>query len=191
MTHPRDETISAWLEGDLPSSERRDVTEHLEGCARCREAVEILDSIRSTAGEASPPWPGKQASWDEIADRIGAGTVETSVPWRRWPLIGLAAAAILATILLVPDTRGGLDPATEALLRADRRVAEDVIRLASRGSDVDPGVRSAVLDANREIDRGVDSLAAVLERRPNDPDLAELVRWATSHRIDLLKEVTR
>ena len=102
----------------LSAAERQEATEHLGGCARCREAWHADEALRSEAVADPPP--------DLFAalSRRAAAAPARSVRARRGPwvaLVGTAAAiafiALGARFALSPDARSnvGINAATEAL----------------------------------------------------------------------------
>lgn len=63
-----DGKLQAWLDGELPRAEGEELERHVEGCARCAEAVEeakaVLEALRSDA-DAEPihsMWPAVRAA---------------------------------------------------------------------------------------------------------------------------------
>lgn len=129
------ERLARYHDDALENSERRDVEEHLAACARCRDALADLSSIRDlfqTASSGAPP--------ENLAQRVaGVTRAQQSQPLvGRW-LRGAAAAAAIAWItaslsltrqpemdaaLAVPAT-----PAVEAVLGGEDMPQDMALRL--------------------------------------------------------------
>jgi len=97
------EPLSALVDGELPSGERRAAVEaHLGACPACRALKEDIELLRqAVAAEAPPPMPG------DLAARI-RGRIKESAPapragwWRMpWgvPMPAVAAAAVVVVAL--------------------------------------------------------------------------------------------
>jgi hypothetical protein len=61
--------LQAWLDGELPPPDATSVSNHLEGCAVCRDAVRELEALEAAASGAisllDPPSPDLEAAlWD-------------------------------------------------------------------------------------------------------------------------------
>lgn len=207
MTHIPDDVLSAWLEDELGKNQRARVEAHLEVCRRCRGELAALRGVIRRAREAPSEWVGKTASWSALETRLEgrrrpdptadsksldhrSHEAGASARWG-WSAGGLAAAAIIASLVYFPRSDPGTTAGLEVLLAADSQVAEEVEAFLVRKQWEAPEVRQAIADGNREIDEGMRALRKALEERPEDPILADLARRATSHRVDLLREVTR
>ena len=53
--HPRDLTLSRYVDGDLSPASRGRVEAHLSRCPGCRESVEVLRDLGAAAREAREP----------------------------------------------------------------------------------------------------------------------------------------
>ena len=106
-----EELISASLQGDLTSDERRRLDIHLDGCATCRATLgSFADQRRIMAGlrHVAPP--------RDLAARVQAGVeagTHRATPWWRWPPaifagvgggLALVTGALLAVVLLGDPT---------------------------------------------------------------------------------------
>jgi len=87
MNHPKPETLSDLLDGDLPAQDVVEVETHLKGCVTCsallRDLAEVQRRARSL-GEQHPP----RDLWPEIAraiedETIGDAKVIELHPWTR------------------------------------------------------------------------------------------------------------
>ncbi len=62
-----DESLQAWLDGELDEAEAHTVRRHVEECDRCSRAVEELRAVRSVLGSDAdlaplrPMWPAVKA----------------------------------------------------------------------------------------------------------------------------------
>ena len=137
MNEPHEvlEQLSAFLDGELDASSRREVEAHLASCAPCRE-VEV--ALRATLAdlEALPePEPSAQDQWALRAAINRARTAEqpARARWQRWVAGSSAAAAVLALIVSVAvlgggevGTRGGIKEASRGESAADQFAAGDI-----------------------------------------------------------------
>lgn len=98
--HVEREILSALLDGELPSSERRYVHEHLQDCSACREAADELSAIQGMIGELPRLVAPEAFVSDALEPRSGARViVGRAVQGRlRWALVGLAASALAVTL---------------------------------------------------------------------------------------------
>lgn len=209
MTHLDDETLSAWIEGDLSDEVRVRIDAHLRDCARCRDAVATLRAMIARFREAPLPWAGKEAAWKEVAERlhhddsvatgsraaVGFG-VRRPIRTRWLAAAGALAAAAVAGILLwtarsSPPPEARESAAVVALVGADDLAARDLNEADRRGDWTSAGVRQAITAANDDIAQGVAELREALRQDPDDPVLTDLLRRAVQHRIDLAAEALR
>jgi anti-sigma factor RsiW len=209
MTHPDDETLSAWIEGDLPDDLRLSVDAHLRDCARCRDAVATLRELIVRFREPPPPWARKEAAWKRVAERLHDDDAVATGPraWvgfgvrrpmrTRWlaaagGLVAAAAAGILLwTQRSAPPPAARESAAVVALIGADELAARDLNEAERRGEWTSTGVRQAITAANDDIAQGVAELREALRQNPDDPVLTDLLRRAVQHRLDLAAEAHR
>jgi hypothetical protein len=71
MTDRWMDRLSEYLDGELTEPERREMEQHLFGCASCASALEELRNVVERARRL-PPRPPEQDLWPAIAERIGA-----------------------------------------------------------------------------------------------------------------------
>lgn len=198
--HVSDEVLSAWLEHDLADEEGGRVDDHLRDCERCRRALLAIREVIQGAGAAPAAWQGKAMVWDSISRRLGEPTNRRQPKARLsrpvWLVGAIAAAAVVATVLLVwqpsarPATKAD-SPAVAALLSLDREVNRELEALVNRPDWATASTRQALLAANREIGGGIETLARTLRERPADPALVQLLARAIEHRAGLIREVSQ
>lgn len=130
VTTPRspEEELAAFLEGTLSPEERGRVLERLaEDADRYELLVEASGTLAELSASGADPGPSVADANPSAAERRPSvaeprrpaagptrGPVGTRHGWRRrvrWPLVGLAAAAVLAVVLLNPVGRDASDPA--------------------------------------------------------------------------------
>jgi tetratricopeptide (TPR) repeat protein len=119
MNHPTDQTLAAFVDGTLPTPERQEVIKHMAECAECRDVVLLTTEIKA----AETPAPAK----------VAASAV---LPWRPKVWVPLAAAAAIAVVVVMPQTREriGFGPmrsakaivATAAKRPSEARVSLDI-----------------------------------------------------------------
>jgi hypothetical protein len=141
-----EDILSAYLDGDLPEEERKEVAEHLRKCPRCAEEEralgETLSLLRTLPGEKAPP--GLLAG---VRRRIGEEKAEEPL-WKKLFLpahvkIPLEAAAVVLVFLLVygiqkqvPATKTAVSP--PASVRSETPGAGQPSALADRRKPVTP-----------------------------------------------------
>lgn len=198
--HVSDEVLSAWLEHDLADEERGQLDDHLRDCERCRRSLLAIREVIQGAGAAPAAWHGKAMVWDSISRRLGEPTNRRQPEARPsrpvWLVGAIAAAAVVATVLLVwrplarPATKAD-SPPVAALLALDREVNRELEALVNRPDWATASTRQALLAANREIGGGIETLARALRERPADPALVQLLAHAVEHRAGLIREVSQ
>jgi anti-sigma factor RsiW len=111
--HVEREILSALIDGELDAAQRRQVHEHLQECADCREAVDEFSHVHGMVGDLprliAPEAFVSQALRPREASRVQTATSTVLAGRRKWVAAGLAAAGLAITI-------GGLAapaPATE------------------------------------------------------------------------------
>jgi anti-sigma factor RsiW len=93
------------LDGDLPDRERRELEEHLEGCARCRAELALREEIRAALAE--PPAPALSARFTEgVMARLPSAPARRSARIRTGLFRGAAAVAV-AALSFAPILSGG------------------------------------------------------------------------------------
>jgi hypothetical protein len=138
MTHPTD-VLSAYLDGELPETERRAIDGHLSACASCARHLAELAAIEALARDAGAPEapPGYfDALPSRVRARIRAPRRAVSPLW----LLPLAAG-IMVAVLAPPVLRDNEERAPAA-----PAVAADRAREPAR----DAPVPAAIPPAERE-----------------------------------------
>lgn len=96
--------LSAHFDGELPSEVAATVTEHLAGCAECRQRVETMRELSELASHGPEP-AASDTLWDKLATKLDSTGVQS--PLRAKPITitftrqTLGLAAIAATLLVV------------------------------------------------------------------------------------------
>ena len=100
MKHcPDEETLSAYLDGQLPRDQAAAVEGHVSECAACAAALDEMRRLEDLVRSTTAPPPVAQAEWDAVWGKVAARLEvfrPKPLPRLRWVLAPLAAAAILA-----------------------------------------------------------------------------------------------
>lgn len=149
MDHLCDETLSAFLEGDLEPAESGGVAEHVAACTRCREAVadlrQLRDGARSLLAIEPPPrvWEAiqervnrprgiwrmilglgrdpKSGQGDTIRNprRVSVMSPDSGHVPRRWLWVGVPAMAAVVMFAFIFGLRSGFIGRTPLLAKAE------------------------------------------------------------------------
>lgn len=84
------ENLSAWLDGELPEEESREVAGHLAQCADCRREAVRLERLDALLESLAAPVPAG------LSDRILA---RVRRPRPRWLSLALAASIVMGLFL--------------------------------------------------------------------------------------------
>jgi len=134
---------AAYVLGALSPADRREFEEHLEGCARCREAVAELAPIPGLLGRLDAA--EAERLLDPVAEQpVGSDLLVARVrrDGRRRARVrvalvsGLAAAAVVAGVVAIPLATGALRPSgdeTVALEPVGGAPIEAAVTLDERG----------------------------------------------------------
>ncbi|NVJ23950.1 MULTISPECIES: zf-HC2 domain-containing protein [Myxococcus] len=106
--HAHEDRLLDFAYGELPAPEAQVVESHLQGCARCTQALDDIRGVRVTMSqlsEESAPDAGLEsllAYAQQSARRAAAGPAPTPSRWRRWllPVVGLASVGTLGILTL-------------------------------------------------------------------------------------------
>jgi hypothetical protein len=213
------ERYHAWIheriDGTLGRSERRQLDDHLAGCAGCRSLALDLARIREVAGaleRAAPP----AGAWTAIASRLEAErkpSRRTSAPAWRWmaaaAVLALATAATLYVLVVglpvgspsgstdggAPDNaaRGALvESAVSELQQAEDHYEKAIAMLqeiAAEGEDeLDPDV-AAVLRRNLTvIDEAIAESRTALRSQPASVAARESLFELFRRKVGLLQD---
>ena len=164
MTHPED-LLAGYIDGALSQSERMLVQEHLAGCDRCRDEVDIAGLARTKlaalADEPAPPQIS-EAVRRAMAGAPPAETVAGRVPARYRVLTALAAAAVVALIAVtLPHLGRSSTTGTNQLAQGDGTAQST----GNQGSG--PQVAGAALPLEiQSIDYTAATAAKLVQRSP-------------------------
>jgi hypothetical protein len=200
--------LDAYLDRTLDVERRRELDDHLEGCASCRTAVAEMRLVLSAAGSLPKSITPPRNLWPDVAARLvprDDRSPARAVAWTRWAPLA-AAAVLLVTVTAVvtfrlsrPDAPNA-GPATSAHapvegFAADREyvlAAEDLERVLAEGRDNLSPATVAVLERNLAlIDAAIAEARAALEADPANADLRALLWGAHRQKLDLLDRATR
>jgi len=202
--------LDAFLDGELPEGERREVELHLRGCVPCAQEAAAMRRLLERTRElprSLPPdrdlWPGVRARLPRQATRAPRARVSS------WWRPALAAAAVLAVALVgirlatrTESVGGRAQPGASALPASTASVLaaldqETAAMGRSLGAAMDAG-GSLGPEEGAAINEGLNSLAiAIAQTRmalAQDPDNPELLLRLTSYyreRLVLLEKATK
>ncbi len=97
------ETLSAYVDGELDASRELELRRHLDGCDRCREAVDALQGLKELVTSAAEIRPVPHAL-RESTKAIAVRRKPRSASWFLWP----TTAAVIVGLLILAGTRGWL-----------------------------------------------------------------------------------
>ncbi|ATB48918.1 anti-sigma factor family protein [Corallococcus macrosporus] len=106
--HAQEDRLLDFAYGELPVPEARIVEAHLQGCARCTQALDDIRGVRATMSQlAVEPAPDAgleslMAYAQQSARRAAAGPEPKPSRWRRWllPVVGLASVSTFGLLTL-------------------------------------------------------------------------------------------
>lgn len=108
MTHPNEEELIAFHDGDRTNRER--VQQHLQSCAECRAALEKIEALFAAMDSLPVPDPGEnygQRVWAAISPRLPERQPPSWKSWweaffapRRLVAVGAMAALVVGAFLL-------------------------------------------------------------------------------------------
>ena len=99
--HAHEDRLLDFAYGELPVPEARVVEAHVQGCARCTQALADIRGVRATMSQLSTE-PAPDAGLESLmayaqqaARRASAGPAPKPSRWRRWllPVVGLASVS--------------------------------------------------------------------------------------------------
>jgi hypothetical protein len=107
VIHAHEDRLLDFAYGELQPAEARVVEQHLEGCARCAEALADIRGVRTSMSRLSLA-PAPDAGLESLlayaqqsARRAAAGPAPRPSWWRRWlvPAVGLAAVSVFGIVV--------------------------------------------------------------------------------------------
>lgn len=168
-THPWQDRLSEYLDGELGDAERAALEAHLDECGDCRATLDELRAVVAFAGSLEDVPPAVDL-WPAIAERIGdappGATVVDATAWRRARALRVTlslpqlAAAAIAVMLLSGATvwlalsRGGVGPAAPVATSVEP--ADGPVYLTANG--LGPGYDQAVAELQQILEEGRDRL---------------------------------
>ncbi len=219
MTDQWMQRLSEYLDGELSATERRQVEEHLGGCAACRETLEELRAVVARAALLEDGGPERDL-WPGVAERIGAArpAVGQAVGgrWRRRRLVltvpQLAAAAlalmavsagsvwlakpgrpIMQQVAAPPAAGLGVTVAPAAMVEAAYQSAvRDLERVLAEGKGRLDTATVRVLEQNlRIIDAAIVECRRALAADPASPYLNAHLAQTMKQKLELLRQAAR
>lgn len=116
--HAQEDRLLDFAYGELPTPEARMVEAHLQGCARCTQALDDIRGVRVTMSQLSQE-PAPDAGLESLmayaqqaARRAAAGPAPKPSRWRRWllPVVGVASVATLGILSIQALEPGMMAP---------------------------------------------------------------------------------
>lgn len=98
--------LSAHFDGELPSEVAATISEHLAGCAECRQSVEAMRELSELASQIPEP-SSSDTLWDKLATKLNSPASQTAqrvMPFtisftrRTFGLAAIAAALLLVFV---------------------------------------------------------------------------------------------
>jgi anti-sigma factor RsiW len=184
--------LSEYLDGDLTGSDRADLECHLETCADCRQVLEELSRVLSSARSLSDVPPAVNL-WAGIATAIASASSVRKVSFSLPQLIAASVLLSLVSGLSVwiwldrgrPDGATLVRSSAHSAGRAgstahetyDRAVA-DLLQAVDEGRDrLGPRTVEVLVRSLGTIDRAIGEARAALEKDPENAFLSvHLVR---------------
>lgn len=98
--------LADYLRGDLAAPEREEIRRHLEGCAHCRNELDLFAEVERLAAEGAN-WEPSEEIWNRISARLAETRAPATVPAPatstgrrfaarpRWAWLAVAASLLL------------------------------------------------------------------------------------------------
>lgn len=189
---PIRERLDRFVAGSLPAAERREVDDHLAGCAECRADVEaarfLAGPVAGLRREIAPP----ADLWTGIAPRLARGPRRLSVPL--WVvaaaaiLLVVATSAVTVALLRRPAAGGETAVTFESTEARYRETALEVDLLYRRTRDSLAPETRVVLERNLAvIERALAEARDALRTDPANRTLEAMVLAAYQRKIQFLE----
>ncbi|MFP2960535.1 anti-sigma factor family protein [Myxococcus sp. 1LA] len=131
--HAQEDRLLDFAYGELPVPEARIVEAHLQGCARCTQALDDIRGVRATMSQlAVEPAPDAgleslMAYAQQAARRAAAGPEPKPSRWRRWllPVVGLASVSTFGILTLQARSPELTQPDLSAAKAAPQALKEE------------------------------------------------------------------
>jgi anti-sigma factor RsiW len=181
--HCAEETLSAYLDGDLESEASGRTAEHLAECPVCRQALAQVRAIRDAASAMEHSVPPERV-WGEIRERIRTSR-KRSISSARLSWIGVPA---LAAALLVVTLAGWFGQPARDTLRAVARVGRapaSVTAVAASSFDEGRAAEEVAWEYSeyvRGIDHAIDECRTALDENPGNARVLAAYSGASSDR---------
>ncbi len=167
--HHSDETLSAFIDGDIEPEQAERVGQHLESCPLCRETVAELTAIRDTARGLEQLEPSAQ-TWYRIKRRVER---RTGLIWR-WSLAGAAAVAAVAVAVVVVKSHTAARPDAHVAATYLSREAAAAILAAEHEAYI------------RGIDEAIEECEAAMAENPRNMRVRTVYLAALSSRASAM-----
>lgn len=114
MKHVND-SIAAWLSGELPDTRMREIQEHLQLCPDCAREARQQQSLMEILDVAAEVSPSRTNIWPAVRERTLAGSGESLFGWllgqgrqgqKALALLAVTAGLFLAVVLPTPESPG-------------------------------------------------------------------------------------
>lgn len=132
-----DETLNAFVDGELDAEDAERVRAHLDGCEACREKAEVLGGVRDLAQATAPTQPSSD-EWDAAWGRVKGALPATPLYGRIWPALAgagvVAAAAAFVFALGILWTDPPTDPGPGPYVAVEMTV-EMTVEISEEDSD--------------------------------------------------------
>lgn len=186
------EGISAWIDGEIPSTERTEMERHLAGCAPCRAERDALAAVSGTL-RALPRRDAPAGIAREVRERLAReqliGTRSAEASRRRLFLprwmkgMGLVAAALLV-VVSVGNWGGRPPPEEDAEAARSPALAPETGKIAepADGEMLDSG------DAHGPALKDVSPTPEAMESLPKKPDGDKIPDGVGTSSIDRLSD---
>jgi hypothetical protein len=134
--------LQAWLDGELPPPDATSVSNHLEGCPVCRDAVRELEALEAAASGAisllEPPSPDVEAAlWDVRRRRARARAAGHRQRLGAAAVVVLLLGAGAAVAMPGSPVRGWIEGRSEAELPSAPSDGSETAAAAALGVTVD------------------------------------------------------
>jgi len=204
------------LDGNLEGDWQIDLESHLETCESCTRNLERLRNLRSRTAELTQEFSPGRDLWPQIADRIGntdgVSAVRTRKVRLRYPVLAMAAIAVLAVGAAIFGHRIGWQQATDPIVTAAAAHGRDIVQVVagSPGAVVVEDLQRASdelmehLQARRDgmstetwdvvcdnlavIDEAIGRIAVAIENDPENAELTRLLVTAYQRQLTLLRQ---